>query len=474
MTDKPTAFLIKSFTGLSDYENKGITGSFKFGKNLDVRSDTDSLKANQALTEDVSGVTLDSVVLFIVNSSDGNAYLFTRNGKIYKRTSAGVYSLVYTDSEGVITGACEWMNDNGDTFIYWATATKLHRKALPGTSNWSDVDATVNGQTYPKTDLTSATWHTMKVIKGALYICNVSKIAIVGYDDSYSNEILQLIPGSVSKCLMEFGNYAYIGCGRSDNGQRGSLFTWDTAQSLNYNTYKHIGETPINAMLDGEYPIMQVGTSGKLRLADTSSYMLPIRSIPGGGQVNPDGIESDDLVYMGVFGNNDDVDNTTRTGVYTFGRNRLNSNPVLNLDYALDCDEIGSVKKVGTDLLISYKDGSTYGVKKVDTANKATGLFRSIDLKAPTSSYDPSWLKVRLVMKPLPVGTSVGVKRRINKTTDFVVCNLDGGATTYDTEDGTEAVFLIGDKGKVAEIEIDLNPHGNYTPEILTVEIFFT
>ena len=145
-------YLIKHFRGgISDYQNAGVLGSFKFGSNLDIRNDNDSLKSGQALADDLASGTMTDIALFIVNASDGNSYHFCRDGKIFKRTSTGTYTLVYTDSSGVITGAAEWVNDNGNKFLYWSTLTKLHRKEIPGLSNWTDVDATVNGQTYPKT-----------------------------------------------------------------------------------------------------------------------------------------------------------------------------------------------------------------------------------------------------------------------------------------------------------------------------------
>lgn len=469
------AILINSFTGLSDFDNKGLEGSFKFGQNLDVRKEMDSLSAGQALTDDLAVGTMTGLALFVVNCSDGNSYHFCRNGKIYKRTSARSYSLVYTDSEGVITGACEWVNNKGNKFLYWSTLTKLHRKAIPGNTSWTDVDATVNGQTYPKTNLTSATWHTMMEMGAGLYICNANTLAFVGYDDSYTNNALELVPGNNAKCLMEYNNYAYIGCSRDDNSQRGYLFAWDMGQSLNWNAKRKQGGSPVNALIDAEYPLAQVGTNGKVRFADVTSYSLPIKSFPGGGSVNPQGVEADDLAYFGSFGNTKDESETTRTGIYTFGRLLNNANPVMNLEYLLDADEIGYVQKVGSDLLISYyKSGTGYGIKRVDSGNKATGLYRSIDLKAPISNRETLWTQVRLVMKALPSGSSISVKRRINKTGDWLSCKLASSmSATFDTINGTEAIFLIGDKGKICEIEITLNPVGNDSPEIYQVEVYF-
>jgi hypothetical protein len=110
------SFLIKSFKGgISDYEDKGIAGSFKYAKNIDIRKRRDTLSAGQALADDLATGTLNGRVRFIVPASDGSTYFFLESGRIYKRTPAGVYSLVYTDVDGGINGACEWSNNVGDT-----------------------------------------------------------------------------------------------------------------------------------------------------------------------------------------------------------------------------------------------------------------------------------------------------------------------------------------------------------------------
>ena len=469
-------FLLNSFrNGLSDYENAGVRGSFKFGSNLDIRKSMDSLSCQQALADDLATGTMTDIALFIVDSTDGNSYHFCRDGKIYKRTSGGSYTLVYTDATGVISGAAEWVNDAGDKYLIWATDTDLSRKELSSTGGsatepWDDVDATFNGQNYPKTNLTDTTWHTMAAMNRNLYIANANTLAFVGYDDSYSNDVLQLIPGNSAKCLLEYNEYAYIGCSRDDNSQRAALFVWDMAQSLNWNRKRLQGAAPINSMIDAEFPLMQNGSDGRIGIVDTLSNKLPLISFPGGGSTNPDGADVDgDLALFGVYGNG-----TGKTGLYTYGRKRKNASIVLNLDYALECDEIGSVAVVGDDILISYKDGSDYGVKKVDTSNKATGTYQSMDLKAPVANREPVWSSVRLTMAALPASCSVEVWRRIDKDGSFVQANLEGGGTSFSTTGGEEAVFYIGDKGKTCEIQIILNPSGNTCPEIYQVEIHFT
>ena len=47
------AFIINSFRGgLSDYEDKGLPGCFKFAKNLDIRKEADTLTCGQALEDE--------------------------------------------------------------------------------------------------------------------------------------------------------------------------------------------------------------------------------------------------------------------------------------------------------------------------------------------------------------------------------------------------------------------------------------
>jgi len=477
------SFLIESFKGgISDYEDKGIKGSFKFGSNLDIRRKKDSLYAQQALADDLAVGTFDGRVRFVVTATDGYSYLFLSSGKIYKRTTNGVYTLVYTDPE-TITGACEWSNSSGNTGLYWATPTKLHRKPLPGTSNWSDVDTTVAGQTYPKTNLTSASWHTMKQVNGALVGVNYNTLFMVGFDESYTNNALQLIPGNIAKTLIESGLDAKVGANRLDEQESSMIYVWDGG-ATNFNDKIQLPFANINAMIETEIGIVQFGSNGGLYFFGDATK-LPITSFPNGGQVDPDGVDNDDGVALfGVYGNG-----TGKSGVYSYGRNKKNGDFALNLEYQLDCDEINSVKKVGSHILVAYKSGSNYGVKKVEVNQKATGKYESLDLKAPPELQRvPQHTVAVLTMAPLPENCSVELWRRLDKIESggtnyagtstglndgWFQCSTQEGTGSYSTRDGTEAVFNLGDKAKFLELKVVLNCSGNYSPEIYRIQSFF-
>jgi len=477
------SFIINKFSGgVSDYEDRGITGAFKFAQNIDVRKRRDSLSCTQTITDDLASGTFDSRCRFIVPASDGNTYFFT-NTKIYKRTSGGTYTLGHTDTDGGINGAAEWVNNVGDTFIYYTTATKLHRKRIIGTgytnTGWGDLDATVNSQTYPKTNLTSADWHTMRQVNGALLGCNSNTIFYVGYDDSFTNNALQLIPSNISKTLVESATNVRVGANRTDTSMSSNIFLWDLI-SQNYNDKMQLPFSSINAMIESEVGIMQFGSNGGLYFYSDSSK-LPITRFPDGGQTDPEGVEvSDGLAYFGVYGNG------TKSGLYTYGRKWKNADFILNCEHQFTCDEINAVKKIGSVLFFSYKTGSNYGVKKIDLSNKAVGTYQSLDLKSPMTYQTPiNFETVTLNMMPLPSGSNIEVWRRIDKVESATAgtgvtadgwyrCNTVSGATNFSTTNGTEAVYLIGDKGKIIEIKIIITPSGNNTPEVLNAQIMFS
>lgn len=594
------SYKIDSFSGgISDWDDKGIKGAFKGGSsNINIRRQTDSIFCQQALVDETPpiGGFLD-LILFIVNCSDGNAYGFGDAGHIYKRTSLGVWTNVYTDANGAILGAAEWYDIGGfasalitsnntnvsnndtvtvngqvytfvttltgaanqvligatadaslvnlasainnvfsaqgvaystgtvknasvvsgtensanhtltltaitpglggnaitlaksaatltisgatfsggtvsNTFLYWATATQLNRKIIPGdgVTPWDDVNGSGNGgDPWPKTTLTSAPWHTMAEAQGDLMICNDHYLAMVGYDDSFTEQAVDLIKGNQANTVIERGDYAIAGTKKTNGLQKAFYFSWQS-QALDWINKGKIPSGGINAMIDTEVPLLQSGTQGDIFYSDFVNT-LPATSFPGGGQVNPDGVDDDGgLALFGVYGNGNG-----NSGVYSYGRDNKNSPFILNLEYQLNCDKIGSVKLVGTDTLISYKNGATYGVKKVDQNNKAVATYISLDLKAPEKppSIPTVWTKIKLKTAKLPVSCSITCYYRTDKQGSFQQAYMAGNVTTFNTTNATEAVFLISGVGEIFEVQLVLTPNGNNSAEVYKIVPFF-
>lgn len=531
-------YQIKSFRGgISDYEDKGISGAFKFGKNLDIRKVVDSLSCKQALVDEglldtsrspsrsvspsssisyspsasespsasisaspsktasesptfssspsksisaspsttasfstslspsASG-ELTSVyrdlVLWFVKASTGYTYEFGSTGYIYRRDSDGYVIQVYKDGEGKIKGAWEWYSNKGKTYLYWATDRVLKRKELPGRDDWNDVE--IIGA-----NLNSADSHMMREAGGSLIIANGNWLALVGYDDSYTNEALDLIPGNIAKTIVERDGRTIIGTVKASDPDKG-----------------------INASIDAEVPLAQVGENGDIYYADMSNS-IPVKRFPGGGKVNPGGVCNEvqvaeffeweqnalswidkhsvgNLALFAVY----DAD-SGYGGVYSYGRKNKNHPFVLNLDYALDVDELGAIVNVEGTTLVSYRDGTDFGVKAVDPNKKAVATYDGLDFKSPIKKPVNAtlWNYAEIFCSPIVGGESIEFWYKLNKTGDWVQAKMEDGTTNFNSVGEKKAVFLIGEEAEIFEPRIILNPSGNNSPEVHSIEVHF-
>lgn len=530
------ALEVKSFEGgVSTFADRGIKGAFKFASGIDIRKVNDTLTCQQALKDEgVFGTSHSSspsvsqsasispsssnsashspslsnspsqspsasasrsvsasaspsgsaspsssesaslspsaglndvfvdLILFFVKATDGNTYGFGNAGNIYRRYSDGYTRNVYKDPDGGISGAVEKPSSGGKTYLQWATGIKLMRKPLPGASDWSDVEVIAE-------NLTGADWHTMKQVGGANYICNDSFLALVGYDDSYTNEALDLIPGNISKTILERNGRAVVGTYKAGYPNKG-----------------------VNAMLDCEVPLTQIGDDGELFFANFSDSM-PTKRFPGGGRVNPGGAVNEidqieifdweqnalswvdkqtmgNMSLWGVFGAD-----ANRNGIYTYGRRNKEQPFTMNLEYALEVDEIGAVVNVDGTTIASYRDGSSFGVKSVDSDTKATGSWESLEFRAPFKRAEEitKWNLTEVFMEPLPSGCSVEYFYKMNHDSGWTSGYTADGELTYDTTSGRKAVFRIGAQGDLFEQKLILNPSLNTTPTILRTRTYF-
>jgi len=529
--------------GISDFEDRGITGAFKFGSGLDIRKTVDSLTCEQALIEEgllaspfspsasvspssstspsaspsntasasasvspsssssrsPSGTTgisdspslspsasaspsasvsvsssvspspsptsglstvFQDLIVFFVKASDGYTYGFGDTGYVYRRDSDGVTTQVYKDLNGAIKGAYEWYSDSGGTYLHFATDTLQKRKNLD-VAGWNDVEIVGN--------LTSADWHTQREAGGSLIICNGPTMALVGYDESFTNEAVALIPGNIAKTIVERNGRSIIGTVRASDPTKG-----------------------VNGAIDSEVPLAQIGDDGELFFADMNDTM-PAKRFPGGGKVNPGGVANlveqanffeweqsalswidkqavGNLALFGIFGAT-----SGKNGVYSYGRKNKNAPFTLNLDFAMDVDEIGALTVVDGVILASYRDGTDFGVRSVDPVAKAVGYYEGLDFKAPIKKpiNITKWDTAELYFSALPDGTSVQFWYRINKYGDFVQAKTADGNDSYSVAGGKTAVFRIGAEGQVFEPKVVLVPTANTSPEVYRIRTYF-
>lgn len=526
------AYEVKHFSGgLSPWEDRGILGAFKFAKNVNIRRKTDSLYCNQALDDEgilgeipstspspspssslsasasrslsaspsqtasfsvsasrspsasaspsssvspsasvsasvsaSGGLTtiFRDLIRTWVESSTGFLYGFGSTGYIYRVDVDGHWVVVYKDPDGAIKGAEEGYTDDGRVWAIWTTDTKVKRKPLPGLSNWNDVE-TVAG------DLVSATWHTCKQINGATQIGNGSNLALLGYDGSYTNNALDLIPGNIVKTLVERDGRIIIGTTRASDPDHG-----------------------INAAIDSEVPLAQVGDDGEIFFANMFDSM-PVKRFPGGGKVNPGGVCNEvkqanffeweenalswidkqsvgNLALFAVYGAD-----SGKGGVYSLGRKDKDKPFTMNLEYQLDADELGAIVVFNGKTYVSYQEGSDFGVKATDPTTKATAVYEGLDWVGPlkgVSSILP-WRMAEIFTAPMPSGTAIEFWYRMNKNGDFVQAKMETEISQFTTVGGQKATFLISAEGEIYEPRVVLIPSGNNSPEVYRIKSYF-
>ncbi len=528
-------YKVESFEGgISSFSNKGTHGAFKFGSNLDIRKVVDTLSCGQALKEEgLFGVShsqsssisqspslspsasesasrspsgssstsqspsgsasksssasaspsgslspsasvsaspspsaglysvYEDLVIKWVKASDGNTYGFGDGGHIYRRYTDGYTRMVYTDPDGEIRGAEEKPSSSGKTYLQWATGTKVMQKELPGQGDWTDVEIIA-------TNLTGEI-HTMKQVGGANYIANGSKLALVGYDDSWTNEALDIIPGRIIKTLIERDGRVAVGTYPQGYPTKG-----------------------INGAIDCEHPLVQIGDNGELFYSDFVNNM-PIKRFPGGGRVNPGGVcnEVDQIeLFSWVFGADSWIDRqslgnmsiwgvfnatTGKNGLYYYGRKNKEQLFTMNLEYLLEVDEIGAVCNVEGTTIVSYRDGTDYGVKAVDSDNKAQGTWEGLEYRPPIKNAEETTVfnYVEIFMDALPPGCSVYFYYQKNKSGTWVQCMTADGLDAFTSAGRKKAVFRINEEMDIYEPKIIMNPAGNTTPEIFRIITYF-
>ena len=465
-------YTIRSFRGgISDENNRGIAGSCKFSYGLDIHKKADTLTCKQKMAK-ASGTTVVDLINFFVAGSDSSTYCFGDGGKIYSRNGAGTYTLMATDANGEIKGASEWQESGGDAYLVWSTSTSLARKLKAPQGYVDFANYTVNY----KTDLTASACHPIGMASGALMVGNDEKLAMYGFDGSWTNAAMNIRPGHKIKCLEERDDYAILGSGRGDNSEQGHIWSWITS-ATNYVQKKKIPVKGINALIYAEIMLMQGGTDGELFYSDFTN-VVPVHSVPGGGQVNPGGIDIEDGIAMfGFYGG-------TYPGIWSYGRRAKNRPFVLNYDYRLSPTavtgstvvEIGAIAEIGGVLLASWKttDGSTteYGVDEVSTTLKATAVYEGLEFDAGSPHLKKRFRDVHIIMSALTSGCSVAVKVKLDKASSWTDLKTTEGSTSYSTANGTEAIFLLSGEAKILEVGITLTPSSNSSPEILSIITF--
>lgn len=330
--------------------------------NVDVHSSTGEAKCSLALTDIDSGGAVDAKPTCSVVASDGNTY-FGASTKIFKITSAGVISLVHTNTEGAVLGLGEHQG-----YIYYASATKLGRQSVTNASSestWSSQDddwATFTNQ---------KAYKPMVWVNQLLCIGDGNYVALVDENGDFLANGLDILERDVITALDNTNDYLSIGTFVNSVVNQASFYLWDTYSPSWTEDFK-LNERGVNMFfkIDG-YTYAQVGIIGNIYQWTGERAVLFTRLRDGSNTVNT-GVNP-----YGSTNLNGLLLITTDRGVFSLGHADARLPIAMVIEYvgsAGQGTDLGCIEAVGSNFFLGFKNGSSYGVDKIGTTY-ATGVI---------------------------------------------------------------------------------------------------
>lgn len=346
--------------GLADSRYQGQKSAMAEMVGFDIHSEPGILKHNQKLTKE-SGVLVDDLVKCIVPCSDGNTYLFgSTNGKVWKRTSAGSYTLEVTASPAAgavgIIDAWEYQG-----YIYYSMQSRLGRVAVGAPTAWSGRND--DWQTFANTD---ASYHPFQEVNGVLYVGDGKDLAQIDAGVYTANALDIATPFRI-KSLGKILTDVLLGTYVTAYQVATEILRWNT-WSESFSVSDEIPEIGINSFLKTDnFVLVNAGTKGNFYLYN-GAQLDNFKRIPGDwtgtneAHIFPNA--STNKFGLPLFGLSNISGNPAKQGIYSLGGYDRNYPKVLNLEWFISNGrysgvEIGAIEMVGSAMLTSWKSSGT-------------------------------------------------------------------------------------------------------------------
>ena len=410
--------------GQSDSKWSGIEGSFAESVGVDGISKPGLLTVHQKLTKE-SSTTVTAFVKVAVTVSTGESFWFSStDGKIWRRSNAspGVWLLVHTTVPTSGTAGCSGAVEyNG--FLYWATQSYLHRIAMTATlstaAGWT-AGVALNWGTFAKTD---ADFHPMAIQNLTLFIGDGNLVASVNSSGTFDGSALDIKTPYRIKTIIPYEIDLLIGTYVADTVNRTEIIRWDCV-SGSWNTSDPIEEVGINAFIrDDNYVYVNAGRAGNLYFYN-GEQLVPFKKIPGTysrtqyGTIHPGAVGN----FQGrpCFGLSNGAGNPAKQGIYSLASYSKDYLKVLDLSWVISQDitatmEVGAILVNDFDLMVAWKDGTTYGVDVIDyTAKYASAYFETMMLFQDKRDILKTLKEVSAFYNSLPASTGITFSYSIN------------------------------------------------------------
>ena len=465
------------YGGLSNSKWSGFKGSFYRLVGIDGNSKPGILKIRQKLEKN-SGATVTALCRVSLVASSGETFWFSyTDGKIWRRSTGGTWLLVYTTTPVAGGAGCLGAAEH-DGYIYWATESRLHRIPITNivtAANWT-ANVVEDWGTFSNTD---ASFHPMQRQGDSLFIGDanyVAKVSGATGAHAFTANALDIRTPHRIKALGVYGIDLLIGTFIHANVNRADVIRWDT-ESESWNIIDTVEENGVNAFIrDDNYTYVQAGRAGRIYYYDGSA-LVPAGRIPGDwsptktAEVYSQAVATH--LTVPVFGLSNITGNPALQGVYSFGSYSKDYNKVMDLSFPVSAGltsvEIGSILAVGANLLVSWYDGTDYGVdalnwaKKYPSAYIETGILTSVNIR----SFFKNILKIIVnYAKILPDDCGISIKYKKK----YEVAYSSAVTTIKDTDLVQERVKESIPKVAALQLRFDFTVKDNNAPEVEGIE----
>jgi hypothetical protein len=461
--------------GLADSKWSGVEDSLYKLVGWDLHSTPGLLKVAQKLTKDTS-TTVTALCRARVSSSNGAQYWFSyTDGKIWECTSGGTWRLVHTTTPAAggagCLGAAEYQGR-----IWWFTESRVHYITVANAdqNDWA-TDAVEDAETFGVTD---ASFHPHIEQNLVLYIGDGNQLAQIDGTTFTANALDIKTPLRI-KSLGKIGTDVLIGTYVADTVTQTEILRWNTWSS-SFTNSDPIPEVGINAFIPSDnFVLVQAGLAGNIYFYNGEKLEY-YRQIPGDysptayGEVYPTAVGN--LNGQMLFGFSNGSGNPTDQAVYRLARSTRNHPWIIDTPYPISersggdlvtsSIEIGAILVVGSDLFVSWKNGSTYGVDKLDYSNKLELGYFETRVMATNREQFSTFSKFAVAYASLPANTAITIQYSKNYADPYVDTDEvdDTQRNIVQAEEGVEATTL--------QLKVLPTVSSNNAPEIESAGVF--
>jgi hypothetical protein len=339
-------------------------------------------------------------------------------------------------------------------YLYYASSSKLGRIAEAVAS--SEASWSSQNDSWATFTIGNTSYHPMIEQNLSLFIGDGKYIAAVDAASTFSGNALDLQTQHVVTALVPYENDLVIGTIVSSYSNRSGLFRWDT-YSNSWTTEDYVDEIGINCFINADETVyISIGTVGNIYYY-TGANAKKWRMLKDANTIVTTGVNA-----YGVGNLNGLSLLATTRGIYSIGRVDDTFPVAQVIEYVPSLGQgttLGALATVGTQVFVSYKNGTSYGIDKLST-NKYNGfietpLFIGKEVNSVVARYDS-----------LPTSTSITIST-----------SVDGGSYTSQTvekddEDNREYRLQDSPMNKTTlQARITLNASTTTSPTIREIEI---